>query len=123
MLGQYGYIGLLVIVAALFPLAALITSFVFSFLRIRPKRLTPAKQTTYECGMEPMGSSWIQFNFRYYFYALLFVVFDIEIVFLYPWAVAFKQLELFGFIEMIIFILILLVAYVYAWKKKALEWK
>ncbi|MBI2908885.1 MAG: NADH-quinone oxidoreductase subunit A [Chloroflexi bacterium] len=102
---------------------ALMTSFILSLVRVRPRKPTAAKVTTYECGMEPMGPSWIQFNFRYYFFALLFVVFDIETVFLYPWAVAFKQLALFGFIEMIIFILILLVAYVYAWKKKALEWK
>lgn len=123
MLGQFGYIGLLVLVAASFPLLALITSYILTYVRIRPKALTRAKQTTYECGMEPLGQSWIQFNFRYYFFALLFVVFDIETVFLYPWAVAFKKLALFGFVEMIIFIAILLVAYVYAWKKKALEWK
>lgn len=123
MLGQFGYVGLLVLVAAAFPLMALMTSFILSLVRVRPRKPTAAKVTTYECGMEPMGPSWIQFNFRYYFFALLFVVFDIETVFLYPWAVAFKQLALFGFIEMIIFILILLVAYVYAWKKKALEWK
>jgi len=73
--------------------------------------------------METLGSSWIQFNFRYYFFALLFVVFDIEVVFLFPWAVYFKQLKLFGFIEMLIFILILVVGLVYAWRKKVLEWK
>lgn len=123
MLGQFGYVGLLVLAAAAFPLLALGTSFILTFVGVRPKHPTTAKVTTYECGMEPMGPSWIQFNFRYYFFALLFVVFDIETVFLYPWAVAFKQLALFGFVEMIIFILILLVAYVYAWKKKALEWK
>jgi len=73
--------------------------------------------------METIGPAWVQFNFRYYFYALLFVIFDVETVFLYPWAVAFRQLELFGFIEMLIFIAVLLVGYAYAWRKGALEWK
>ncbi|MBI2846314.1 MAG: NADH-quinone oxidoreductase subunit A [Chloroflexi bacterium] len=100
----------------------LLLSWALTFVRVRPRKPNPVKYTTYECGMQTIGGSWIQFNFRYYLYALLFVVFDIETVFLYPWAVYFKQLKLFGFIEMLVFILILLVAFVYAWKKKALEW-
>jgi len=73
--------------------------------------------------MDPVGDAWIQFNPRYYLFALLFVVFDVEAVFLYPWAVAYKALGLYAFVEMTIFIGILLVGYVYAWKKKAFEWK
>ena len=72
--------------------------------------------------MEPMGEAWIQFNIRYYMFALVFVIFDVEVVFLYPWAVAFNQLGLLAFIEVLIFIGILVVGLVYAWKKGALEW-
>ena len=78
---------------------------------------------TYECGMEALGGRWTQFNFRYYLFALLFVVFDVEVVFIYPWAIRFKQLGLFAFIEMLVFILILLVGWLYAWRKQALEWR
>ena len=81
------------------------------------------KEDTYECGMVTQGTSWVQFNFRYYFYALLFVIFDVEAIFLFPWAVRFKELKLFGFVEMLIFIAILVVGLVYAWRKRVLEWK
>ncbi|MFQ5826312.1 MAG: NADH-quinone oxidoreductase subunit A [Dehalococcoidia bacterium] len=88
-----------------------------------PKKPDPIKSSTYECGLDTIGKTWVQFNFRYYLFALVFVVFDIEMVFLYPWAVAFRQLGLFGLVEMVIFILILVVGFAYAWKKGALEWK
>ena len=119
----YSYIGLLLIVAILFPVSILLFSRSLSYLKVSPRKPDPVKESTYECGMKPVGSSWVQFNFRYYFYALLFVVFDIETVFLYPWAVAFKKLKLFGFVEMLVFIVILIVGLVYAWRKRALEWK
>jgi NAD(P)H-quinone oxidoreductase subunit 3 len=80
------------------------------------------RRLTYESGMEPLGAAWIQFNIRYYMFALVFVVFDVETVFLYPWAVAFNQLGLLAFIEALVFIAILVVALVYAWRKGALEW-
>jgi NADH-quinone oxidoreductase subunit A len=83
----------------------------------------PIKDTTYECGMETVGKAWVQFNFRYYFYALLFVALDIMVVFLYPWAVELKQLGLFAFIALLVFVVIIVVGYVYAWRKKVLEWK
>ncbi|MEW9671188.1 NADH-quinone oxidoreductase subunit A [Ammoniphilus sp. 3BR4] len=89
---------------------------------LRPHNPTPAKQTTYESGMEPIGGSWVQFNVKYYMYALLFVVFDVETIFLYPWAVAYEQLGLFALIEMLIFVVLLLIGLIYAWKKKVLEW-
>ena len=73
--------------------------------------------------MDTIGKTWVQFNFRYYFFALLFVLFDIEVVFLYPWAVAYQKLGLFALVEMVVFIGILMVGYVYAWRKGALEWK
>ena len=109
MLSNYGYIGLLLVVAILFPVLTLLFSLLLSYLRVRPKKPDAVKSSTYECGMQTVGESWIQFNFRYYFYALLFVVFAIETVFLYPWAVAFKDLKFFGFVEMLVFISILVV--------------
>ncbi len=122
MLQDFGYVGLLLLAAILFPVSALLISYLLRLVRVRPEKPTPVKQAPYECGRDTIGPTWVQFNFRYYLYALLFVVFDIETVFLYPWAVAFKKLQLFGFIEMLIFILILMVGYIYAWKKRALEW-
>ena len=123
MFREYGYIALFTAVAVLVPTALLLLSWLFSFIRVRPQNPSPVKQSTYECGMETLGGSWVKFNFRYYYYALLFVIFDVETVFLYPWAVHLKQLKLFGFIEMLVFILILVLGYMYAWKKKALEWR
>lgn len=123
MLEQYGIISLLLVVAIIFPLAGMFGSRLFQLLGIRPNNPDPVKLDTYECGMETIGSTWVRFNFRYYYYALLFVIFDVETIFLYPWAARFKQLQLFGLIEMAIFILVLAVGYVYAWKKRALEWQ
>ena len=122
MLADYGYIAILLVAGIGVPVLILIFA---RLLSAKPKQPDPEgmKTDTYECGMHTVGSSWLQFNFRYYFYALLFVVFDVETVFLYPWAVYFKQLKLFGFIEMLIFIFILVVGLVYAWKKKVMEWK
>lgn len=122
MLEQYGYVGVLLVVAIAFSCIMIGLSFLFQLLGLRPRNPSPTKAATYECGMEPIGGSWVQFNFRYYFYALLFVVFDVETVFLYPWAVAYHKLELFGLVEMFIFVLILVVAFIYAWRKRALEW-
>jgi NADH-quinone oxidoreductase subunit A len=89
---------------------------------LRPHKPNREKVTTYESGIEPTGSSWVRFNVKFYIYALLFVVFDVETVFLYPWAVAYDQLGLFALIEMAIFIILLVIGLVYAWKKKVLEW-
>jgi len=82
----------------------------------------PAKMLPYECGITPMGNARDRFHTRFYLVAMLFIVFDIEIVFLYPWAVVFKQLALFGLIEMGVFLLILILGFVYVWGKGALEW-
>jgi len=73
--------------------------------------------------MQTIGKSWVQFNFRYYFYALLFVILDVLVVFLYPWAIDLRQLGSFGFIGVVILILFVIVGYIYAWRKKVLEWK
>jgi NAD(P)H-quinone oxidoreductase subunit 3 len=89
---------------------------------IRPSRFSEEKQTTYECGEEPTGNAWIQFNIRFYVFALIFIIFDVEAVFLLPWAVVFKGLGLLAFVEGLVFIAILAVALVYVWRKGDLEW-
>jgi NADH-quinone oxidoreductase subunit A len=116
-LANYAFIGLFFIAAASFPILPLAAA---RFLR--PRRPTETKLDTYECGLEAIGDIWVQFKVQYYLYALAFVVFDIEVVFLFPWAVAYNQLGLFALIEMAIFLFILIGGLVYAWKKGALEW-
>ena len=113
------YTGLCVLV----PLGMLIISYVFNLVKIRPDKSFASKYDTYECGAKTIGGKWVQFNFRYYMFAMLFLVFDVEVIFIYPWAVKFNQLGLFALIEMFIFIGILVVAWIYAWKKKDLEWE
>lgn len=120
---QYGFVAIFTGVAIAVPVGMLLISWAATLIKARPQKPDPVKLSTYECGMETIGTSWKQFNFRYYLYALLFVIFDVETVFLYPWAVHFKQLGLFAFIEMLVFILILIVGWVYAWRKHALEWE
>jgi NADH-quinone oxidoreductase subunit A len=88
-----------------------------------PKRPTPVKQAVYECGMDVQPDARRPFDIKYYLVAMAFLVFDVEVVFLYPWAVRFKMLGLFGFIEMLVFMFILLVGYAYIWKKGVLEWE
>ncbi len=90
---------------------------------LRPKRPYPQKLLPYESGILPVGEPRYKFSIKFYIIAMLFVVFDVEVVFLYPWAVAYDKLGIFGFIEMMIFIFILLVGYIYAWKKGALDWE
>jgi NADH:ubiquinone oxidoreductase subunit 3 (subunit A) len=89
---------------------------------IRPSRHSEEKLTTYECGENPTGSAWVQFNIRFYVFALIFVVFDVEAVFLFPWAVVFKRLGPLAFAEGLVFIVILAVALAYVWRKGDLEW-
>ena len=110
------FLGFLLLSAAV-PVLALVTNKVLA-----PQSRAGERQLTYESGMEPIGGAWIQFNIRYYMFALVFVIFDVETVFLYPWAVAFHRLGLLAFIEAVIFIAILVVALAYAWRKGALEW-
>ena len=121
---QYGLIVILTVVAFLVPIGVLLVSWLTSVVGIRPSNPNPIKSSLYECGVEPIGPSrWTQFNFRYYTYALLFVIFDVETVFIYPWAIRFKQLGLFALIEMALFVMILGVGLIYAWRKQALEWE
>ncbi len=96
---------------------------ILRFLRIVPNNPNPIKNSIFECGMETIGKTWVQFNFHYYFYALIFLVLDVLVVFLYPWAVHLRELGLFSFFTVLIFVVIILIGYIYAWKKKVLEWK
>ena len=123
MLDQYGIVALFAFVAVLFPPIALVMSWI-----VRPKKSNKLKRTTYECGLEfedfpeEAQNIWVQFRVQYYIFALIFVVFDIEVAFLYPWAVAYNALGLFALIEMVIFLGILVLALAYAWRKGLLEW-
>ncbi|WP_028784098.1 NADH-quinone oxidoreductase subunit A [Thalassobacillus devorans] len=89
---------------------------------LRPNKPTEQKRTTYESGIDPFQDARVQFNARYYIFALMFVIFDVETIFLYPWAVAYEELGVFALIEMLIFVVMLLIGLIYAWKKKVLRW-
>ncbi len=116
-LSGYEYFLVFLLVCTFVPILGLVLAKLLS-----PAIASPASRTTYESGCEPKGGAWIQFNIRYYMFALAFVIFDVETVFLYPWAVAFSQLGIIAFIEALIFISILVLGLVYAWRKGALEW-
>ena len=123
MLANYGYIGLFLIVAILFTLTMLLLPVTLRYIKIVPNNPSPTKNSTFECGLETTGKTWVQFNFRYYFYALVFLALDVLVVFLYPWAVGLRKLGYSGLIGVLILIAIVTVGYIYAWRKKALEWK
>jgi NADH:ubiquinone oxidoreductase subunit 3 (subunit A) len=116
-LSQYAFIGIFALIAFALPVIGLVMAWL-----LRPKKPNPAKNATYECGMETIGDTWVQFKAQYYLYALVFVVFDVEAIFVFPWAVAYKQLEIYALVEMVLFVGILLAGLLYAWQKKALEW-
>lgn len=122
MLEEFGRAGFLLVFAVAFPLIPITASVLFGLLKLRPKRPDPVKADTYECGVETEGDTWVQFNARYYVYALIFVVFDVEVVFLYPWAVSFSTVGIAGFVAGALFLAILAVGLGYDWAKKALEW-
>ena len=98
MLTNYGYIGLFLIAAVGFTLLMIIIPVVLRFLKVVPNNPNPIKNATFECGMETIGKTWVQFNFHYYFYALIFVALDVLIIFLYPWAVSLRQLGIGGLV-------------------------
>ena len=122
-LRQYGLIAIFTGVAIFVPISMIMASFLLSRLGIRPRKPNPVKQDIYECGMETIGGRWGQFNFRYYMYALLFVIFDVAVVFVYPWAIGLSKLGLFALIQMLAFITILGFGWFYAWRKQDLEWR
>ncbi len=114
---NYVFVAIFLALGILLPIVALTVG-----RWLRPNKPTEQKQTTYESGNIPIGDSHVRFNIRYYLFALMFVIFDVETVFMYPWAVAYNQLGLFALIEMLIFVLLLVVGLIYAWKKKVLQW-
>ena len=122
MLSDWGHVGFLLLLALIFPLGGIAFSWMLGLLKIRPQAPDPIKEDIFECGVETEGTAWVQFNFRYYYYALLFVIFDVEAVFLYPWAVSLDETAVSGFIAVVTFIVILNIGLAYAWRKKALEW-
>jgi NADH-quinone oxidoreductase subunit A len=117
LLSQYAFIGIFVIIAFALPMIGLGVAWL-----LRPKKPNPVKNSTYECGVETIGNAWVQFKAQYYLYALIFVVFDVEAVFIFPWAVAYNRLGLYAMVEMALFVLILVGGLLYAWRKGALEW-
>ena len=118
MLTEYLAILIYIFIAIVFALFAVAASYLLG-----QRKRTPIKEAPYECGMPTVGSSFKRVPIKYYIIAMLFLLFDIEVVFLYPWAVVFKQLKFFAFISMAIFLGILIIAYIYVWKRGALEWE
>jgi NADH-quinone oxidoreductase subunit A len=123
LLENFGYIALFIVISILFSSLLVFLPVLLRLIKIIPTKPNPTKYTPFECGMETIGRSWVQFNFRYYFYALMLIALDVMVVFLYPWAVDLKQLGEFGFFAVLIFISIVVIGYIYAWRKKVLEWK
>jgi NADH:ubiquinone oxidoreductase subunit 3 (subunit A) len=117
MLNNWLYIALFFLIAPILPGAA-----IFIAGLLGPKKPNRIKVQTYECGIETVGETWVQFKAQYYVFALVFLVFDVETVFLFPWAVAFGQLTLYAVLEAVLFISILAAGLVYAWRKGELEW-
>jgi NADH:ubiquinone oxidoreductase subunit 3 (subunit A) len=111
------YVAIFIVVGTLVPTSAIVISSIIS-----PRKPNKIKQSTYECGMETVGANWVQFKAQYYIFGLVFLVFDVETVFLFPWAVALGKLSIFAVLEGVLFILVLIAGLVYAWRKGMLEW-
>lgn len=114
---NYVIVAIFIVLGILLPVSALTIG-----KWLRPDKPDEEKYTTYESGNDPVGESHVRFNIRYYLFALMFVIFDVETVFLYPWAVAYRKLGLFSLVEMFVFVILLAVGLVYAWRKKVLQW-
>ena len=117
MLTEFGKIFIFIILAIVF-----VTITLFLSKLIRPERPTHEKQKVYECGENPEGSPWVKFNIRFYFVALIFLIFDVEVVLLFPWALTYKDFGVYGFAVGIIFLLVLFLGMAYEWRKGDLEW-
>ena len=117
-LNNYLTIIIFLVIALILSLGFLILNFAFS-----PKNPDPEKLSAYECGFEPFNDSRMEFDIRFYLVAILFIIFDLEIAFLFPWAITLGNLGLFGFFSMMLFLFILTVGFIYEWKKGALDWE
>jgi NADH-quinone oxidoreductase subunit A len=117
MASDWQFIGLFAAIAVIFPGAPILIAHFIS-----PSKPNPIKQQTYECGIETVGDAWIQFKVQYYVYGLVFLVFDVEVIFLFPWILAYDQYSFFGLFAGLLFIFLLLDGLVYAWAKGALDW-
>jgi NADH-quinone oxidoreductase subunit A len=117
MVQEFEFVGVLGVITIIIPIVILIIAWL-----VRPKKPNPVKQQTYESGMETIGDTWVQFKAQYYIYAIVFVVFDIEAVFLFPFAVALGQLPLYALVWAVVFIFLLFDGLLYAWRKGALHW-
>ena len=117
MLTEFGKVFLFILIGVAFVAVALVTSWL-----LRPRRPYPEKVATYECGEEPIGGAWIRLNIRFYTIALIFLIFEVEVVFLLPWALVYRDLGMFAFIEMAVFLVVLLVGFAYVWVKGDLDW-
>ena len=123
MLANFGLVGLFLVIALLFSLFMVVIPIVLRLMKIIPSHPNPVKNSIFECGVETIGKTWVQFNFHYYFYALIFLALDVLVIFLYPWAVQLRELGIFSLWIVLILVFIVLIGYLYAWKKKVLEWK
>lgn len=117
MVSNWLFIGVFLLIVAIFPGAPILIAYF-----IAPRKSNPLKSQIYECGIETVGDTWVQFKVQYYNFALTFLIFDVEIVFLFPWAIAFNQLSIFGVLAGVLFLLILFAELLAAWRKGALEW-
>lgn len=117
MLTEFGKAFIFLLLGVIFVVLGLFGAWIF-----RPRRPYPEKNATYECGEEPVGSAWIRLNVRFYVIALVFLIFDVEVAVLFPWALVYRQFGLFGFLEMAVFLVILFVGYSYVWLKGDLDW-
>ena len=122
MLTDYGYIAILLVCAILFVVVVIGLPRILRRFHIVPREPAPTKYNIYECGMDTSGKTWVQFNLRYYFYALIFLTLDVMVAFLYPWAVELEKLGAFALLTILFFILIAIISYIYAWRNKAFEW-
>jgi len=120
---QFGRVAFLLLFAVAFPALPLLVSQLLYRFRIRPEHPDPVKNATYECGVESEGTAWGQFNARYYLFALGFVIFDVEVIFLYPWAVRHADLGPGSLVKAALFMGVLAFGLAYAWRRRALEWR
>lgn len=116
-MSEWTFIAMLAVISVAFPAVPIVAGRILA-----PNKPNAEKNSIYECGVETVGDTWVQFKVQYYIFALVFLIFDIEVVFMFPWAVAYNQLGLYGVVSGVVFVILLAEALIYAWRKGALEW-